>query len=433
MILTSVYTVGPFETVKDLPMLSRIAQWLLRVGGWTPLVPELDAPKAVFIAAPHTSNWDGFWALTYKVAYGIDVRFFAKHSLFWFPLGNVLRALGGITLDRDRAGSAVNQAIEMFATQETFYFGLAPEGTRKRSRGWKSGFYRIARGADVPVYLGFLDFGRRRIGIGPRIDLSGDADADLARIREFYAGVEGRWPEKASPIEFVPRNRKKRKRSVRSFVRRAGRLTASQQRALNELWPRYGVKSSGVPLDFAQLFGRKAPVVLEIGFGNGESLVEQAAANPDRDFVGIEVHEPGVGHCLLRAEQAGIANLRIIMHDAVEVLAHQVPPASLARINLYFPDPWPKKRHHKRRIVQDSFVELVADCLAENGTLNIATDWANYAEHIEVVLDRSQRFRRIDRREHDGEAPLDRPQTKFEKRGLRKGHRIWDWSFRRVA
>lgn len=187
------------------PMLRRFAQWLLRVGGWTPVVPEFDVPKAVFIAAPHTSNWDGFWALTYKVAFAIDVKFFAKHSLFWFPLGNVLRALGGIDLDRARAGSAVEQAIAMFREKETFYFGLAPEGTRKRTRGWKSGFYRIARGAGVPVYLGFLDFGRRRIGIGPRVDLTGDPDADLATIRRFYEGVKGRWPDKATPIEFIPR------------------------------------------------------------------------------------------------------------------------------------------------------------------------------------------------------------------------------------
>lgn len=186
-------------------MLRGFAQWLLRVAGWTAIVPELDEPKAVFIAAPHTSNWDGFWALTYKVAFGIDVRFFAKHSLFWFPLGNLLRALGGIDLDRERADSAVQLAIDLFAEKDRFYFGLAPEGTRKRARGWKSGFYRIARGAGVPVYLGFLDFGRRRIGIGPRIDLTGDQDADLAAIRKFYEGVEGRWPGQASPIEFIPR------------------------------------------------------------------------------------------------------------------------------------------------------------------------------------------------------------------------------------
>lgn len=225
----------------------------------------------------------------------------------------------------------------------------------------------------------------------------------------------------------------RKKRTIRSFVRRAGRITPSQQRALDELWPTYGAEYMEQPLDLQHVFGRDAPVVLEIGFGNGETLVEQAAAHPEQDYVGIEVHEPGVGHCLLKAEEAGITNLRVIAHDAIEVLTHQVAPASLARLNLYFPDPWPKKRHHKRRIVQDTFIDLVADHLAEGGTWNIATDWANYAEHIDETLARSQRFRCSERREHDGDAPLDRPQTKFERRGLRKGHRIWDWSFLRTS
>ena len=185
-------------------MLRKLARLLLRLGGWEAVGCEFDVPKAVFVAAPHTSNWDGFWALTYKVAFDIDIKFFAKHSLFWFPLGNILRALGGIDLDRDKAGSAVQQAIEMFEQEERFYFGLAPEGTRRKTSGWKTGFYRIATGANVPVYFGFLDFGRRRIGIGPRIDLSGDMEADLEIIREFYKDVRGRWPEKASPIVFRP-------------------------------------------------------------------------------------------------------------------------------------------------------------------------------------------------------------------------------------
>jgi len=228
----------------------------------------------------------------------------------------------------------------------------------------------------------------------------------------------------------MPRETKKRRRrTIRSFVRRAGRITPSQQRALDELWPSYGIDSDGQRLDFERIFGRVAPVVLEIGFGNGETLVELATANPERDFIGIEVHEPGVGHCVLKAAEAGIRNLRVIAHDAIEVLKEQVPPASLARVNLYFPDPWPKKRHHKRRIVQDPFVELVADRLASGGTLNIATDWASYAEHIDEVLSRSDRFTCAERREHDGYAPLDRPRTKFERRGLRKGHRICDWRF----
>lgn len=223
-----------------------------------------------------------------------------------------------------------------------------------------------------------------------------------------------------------------RRRTVRSFVRRAGRITASQQRALDSLWPAFGVEFGDEPLELPSLFGRVAPIVLEIGFGNGETLVEQAAANPGQDFIGVEVHEPGVGHCLLKAEEAGVRNLRVVKHDAVEVLTRQVPPASLARINLYFPDPWPKKRHHKRRIVQDGFIALLADRLADRGTLHIATDWANYADHIDEVFSRSDHFVCIERREHGGEAPLDRPQTKFERRGLRRGHRICDWIYEKA-
>lgn len=221
----------------------------------------------------------------------------------------------------------------------------------------------------------------------------------------------------------------KPKRTIRSFVRRAGRITPSQQRAFETLWPVYGIEYTPELLHFERLFDRSAPVVLEIGFGNGETLVAQAATNPERNFLGIEVHEPGIGHCMLNAEEAGVTNLRVVNHDAIDVLKHQVPRDSLARINLYFPDPWPKKRHHKRRIVVPAFLELVADRLGEGGTLNVATDWANYAEHIDDVLSRSDRFTCSERREHDGERPLDRPQTKFERRGLRKGHRICDWCF----
>ena len=162
-----------------------------------------DEPKAIFIAAPHTSNWDGFWALAYKVSIGAEIHFFAKNSLFWFPLSTLLRALGGIELDRERAGAAVRHAIDMFEEQDSFYFGLAPEGTRGRTPGWKSGFYRIAEGAGVPVYLGFLDYAHKRLGIGPRFEVSGDQEADLAVLRDFYGGVQGRWPEKTSPVRFV--------------------------------------------------------------------------------------------------------------------------------------------------------------------------------------------------------------------------------------
>ena len=224
-----------------------------------------------------------------------------------------------------------------------------------------------------------------------------------------------------------------RLRTVRSFVRRAGRLTTSQQRALQELWPAFGIEFGDEILRFDALFGRVAPIVLEIGFGNGETLVQQAAEHPEFDFLGIEVHEPGVGHCLLKASDAGVTNLRLIMHDAVEVLDVMIPPASLARVNLYFPDPWPKKRHHKRRIVQPPFLAMVAERLAPGGALHVATDWENYAEHIEAMISDSGRFACAEKRVHTGDQPLDRPGTKFERRGLRHGHRIWDWRFVRAA
>lgn len=228
-------------------------------------------------------------------------------------------------------------------------------------------------------------------------------------------------------------NNPSHKRTIRSFVRRAGRLTPSQQKALEELWPTFGIEYGDDLLNLESAFGRAAAVVLEIGFGNGDTLVQQATENPDKNYIGIEVHEPGVGHCLLKARDANINNLRLIIHDAIEVLTNQVPLESLSRLNLYFPDPWPKKRHHKRRIVQHDFLGLIADRLKAGGTLNVATDWAGYAEHIDEILSQSDHFTCTDRREHDGEQPLDRPRTKFERRGLKKGHRIWDWCFKKTT
>ena len=224
-----------------------------------------------------------------------------------------------------------------------------------------------------------------------------------------------------------------RPRRIRSFVRRAGRMTSSQERALISLWPTYGLEFSNEVLDLNEIFGRSAPRVLEIGFGNGETLVQLAQQDPGRDYLGVEVHDPGIGHCLIRAHEAGIGNLRLVAHDAIEVLEEQLAQGCLQRINLYFPDPWPKKRHHKRRIVQPHFLSLCADRLESGGSLHIATDWANYAEHIDEMLEESRQFVLAERREHDGSEPLARPRTKFEQRGLRQGHRIWDWRFERIG
>lgn len=180
-----------------------LAKCLLWLGGWTAVGDTPPVKKAVVIAAPHTSNWDAVWALIFRVAVGLDIHFFGKHTLFWFPLGNLLRALGGVPLDRGDAGTAVAKVVDDFANSETYYFGLAPEGTRRHRPHWKSGFYRIAEAADVPVILGFMDFGRKRVGLGPVIELCGDREQDLARIGEFYADIEGCRPENAGPVIFA--------------------------------------------------------------------------------------------------------------------------------------------------------------------------------------------------------------------------------------
>jgi tRNA (guanine-N7-)-methyltransferase len=213
------------------------------------------------------------------------------------------------------------------------------------------------------------------------------------------------------------------RRPVRSFVRRAGRLTRAQQRALDDLLPVWGVAApaAGRRLDLDGLFGRTAPRVLEIGFGDGESLAEMAAAAPGTDFLGIEVHEPGVGHLLLALERLALGNVRVIVHDAVEVLAQWLAPASIDRIQLYFPDPWPKKRHHKRRIVQRGFLEDAARVLRPAGRLHMATDWAPYAEHMIETAEACPWF---DRAPDPSDGP--RPETKFERRGLRLGHGVRD-------
>ena len=224
-----------------------------------------------------------------------------------------------------------------------------------------------------------------------------------------------------------------KRRTIRSFVRRTGRITPAQALALKELWPRYGLEDSKAVLNLDQVFGRAAPRVLEIGFGNGETLLREAAENPGSDYIGVEVHEPGIGRCLIDASRAELANLRVIRHDAIEVLEHQVEDEALSRVILLFPDPWPKKRHHKRRIVQAELLHLVATKLAVGGTMLIATDWENYADHIDDLVAASPDFTIAERYIHNGSHDsLDREQTKFERRGLREGHRIRDWRLVRI-
>jgi len=218
------------------------------------------------------------------------------------------------------------------------------------------------------------------------------------------------------------------RRSIRSYVLRAGRITEAQKRALAELVPRYGIPFESRPLDLDAVFGRRARRVLEIGFGNGDTLIELAAASPGTDFIGAEVHPPGIGHCLLAVEQRGLANVRVVAHDAVELLGLAIPPASLDEVLLYFPDPWPKKRHHKRRIVQPAFAALVADRLRPGGRFKLATDWEPYAAWMLEVLNASPQFANV---AADGGC-VDRPErsaTRFERRGKRLGHRVFDLEF----
>jgi len=193
--------------------------------------------------------------------------------------------------------------------------------------------------------------------------------------------------------------------------------------------PRLGVPYRAQPLDFAALFGRRAPVVVEIGSGMGETTARIAAEHPETDYLAIEVHAPGVGSLLKRVEEEGLANVRVVQHDAVEVLRDMVPPDSLAAIHVFFPDPWPKKRHHKRRLLQSAFAALAAARLARGGQLHVATDWQEYAEHVLAVLSEVPGL-------HNSAAgfaprPPWRPQTKFERRGLRLGHGVWDLLFTR--
>jgi tRNA (guanine-N7-)-methyltransferase len=207
---------------------------------------------------------------------------------------------------------------------------------------------------------------------------------------------------------------------------RAGRLTPGQERALERWLPSYGIPDGDEPLDFDVLFGRTAPIVLEIGFGNGASLLKMAEQHPDWNFIGIEVHRPGVGHLLKEAGERGTRNIRVSDRDAIEVLEKRIPDASLHRVMLYFPDPWPKKRHHKRRIVQPAFAALMARKLVPGGEFHLATDWENYAQHMREVLDREPLLSNTANENGFVPRPAERPLTRFEQRGHRLGHGVRD-------
>lgn len=220
-------------------------------------------------------------------------------------------------------------------------------------------------------------------------------------------------------------------RPVRSFVRREGRLTAGQARALAELWPRYGLEPGDDTVDFTLLFGQDAPVILEIGFGNGESLATIAETHPKNNYIGIEVHRPGAGSLLLRLEERDIGNVRVVSQDASEVLQKNIADASLASVYLFFPDPWPKKKHHKRRLLQPGFAQLIRRKLTIGGIFHMATDWQDYAEYMMTVMSAAEGFTNEAGDGNYSTRPAYRPETKFERRGLNRGHGVWDLVFRR--
>ena len=232
-------------------------------------------------------------------------------------------------------------------------------------------------------------------------------------------------------------------RKLRSFVRREGRMTDGQKSALERLWPRYGLDAPTVlfddaadarcaPYDLAQVFGRSAPVIFEIGFGNGDHLLSRATLEPLHDFIGVEVHRPGVGRLLHHAEAAGLNNLRTSSHDAVEVLESWIADGALHEVVIYFPDPWHKTRHHKRRLIQPAFAALLARKLAPGGRLLLATDWAHYAGHMLEVLNAASAFRNLAADQRYVPRHVTRPKTRFEARGERLGHEVFDLEFRRL-
>ena len=222
-------------------------------------------------------------------------------------------------------------------------------------------------------------------------------------------------------------------RRIRSFVKREGRLTTGQQRALDELFPMYGITFQEKLLDFAEIFQRDASTILEIGFGNGTSLAEMAMNNPGQNYIGIEVHRPGVGNLLLQIEKHELTNLRVMNDDAVEVLQKMIADDSLDAVYLFFADPWHKKRHHKRRIVQEEFAGLLRKKLKTGGIFHMATDWENYAEHMMEVMSAAEGFENTAGYKCYTPKPDYRPVTKFEQRGHKLGHGVWDLIFKKIS
>ena len=222
-----------------------------------------------------------------------------------------------------------------------------------------------------------------------------------------------------------------RERSIRSFVLRQGRATPAQRRAFEQHWPRFGLDYTGAPRDFDAAFGRQAPRVIEIGFGNGEQVAFAAAREPGRDIIGVEVHGPGVGRLLNVLADEALGNVRIYQHDAVEVLKHEIADGALAEVRIYFPDPWHKKRHHKRRLVNPEFVRLLCARLAPGGLLHLATDWEDYARQMWEVLDAEPCLENVAGAGAAVPRPEWRRQTHFETRGQRLGHGVWDLLYRR--
>lgn len=221
-------------------------------------------------------------------------------------------------------------------------------------------------------------------------------------------------------------------RKVRSFVKREGRLTKGQARALDELWSTMGLNHVDGLIDPVALFGNSNPVVLEIGFGMGKSLVAMAKNAPEKNFIGVEVHRPGVGACIALAEEEGVTNLKVYEHDAIEILADCIPSESLTTVQLFFPDPWHKKKHHKRRIVQPEFVEAIRQKLKVGGVFHMATDWENYAQCMLADMQVSPGYKNLSETNDYVPRPDSRPLTKFEDRGHRLGHGVWDLQFEKI-